>query len=529
MKSASVLGRLTAVVGAALALPHLAACLDHPLKTVEYDASIEDEGGLPLVVNKDVDILFVVDNSGSMGEEQTNLSENFGEFLGVLEAEGVEANYRVGLTTTDNGNPVCQGTGPEAGKLVLSSCQGRLQDFIFQGQTQVDATTACTDFCSQDTHDAFASMSGRFPTKPTATDDDPEPKPRPWIESIEGKTNLPDGVGTTEALQCLGPQGINGCGFESHLESMYKALTRVNRDDEDSYGFLRDGAILSVIFVTDEADCSYNDDHQSVFLPDGDRTFWSLPDEQNTPTSAVCWNAGVQCTGTGTYEECHAVDLDEQGNEVSASAAEDAAVLRPVSRYTSLLQGIEDQKKRNNPTQEVLVSAIAGVPRGYPSSDLVYQDAVGGTPNDPNFQTNFGIGPGCTSAVAEAVPPVRLKEFAEDFLVSADDNNLFSVCDEDYTSALGAIAETIKDQFRPPCMPACVADSDPTTPELDPNCTLEQHEPQRDGTRYQRPPVQPRRLAAPGRRRLLRHARGQRAQRHMPQRRMEPGVRPRAA
>ena len=77
-------------------------------------------GGLQLTVNKDVDILFVIDNSGSMGEEQAILANNFASFIEVLEAEDVEANYRIGITTTDNGNPWCPPgvTTPESGKLV---------------------------------------------------------------------------------------------------------------------------------------------------------------------------------------------------------------------------------------------------------------------------------------------------------------------------------------------------------------------------------------------------------------------------
>ena len=65
--------------------------------------------GIQIEVNKDVDILFVVDNSGSMGEEQANLSENFGRFVGVLEADDVKANYRLGITTTDDSNYWCKG------------------------------------------------------------------------------------------------------------------------------------------------------------------------------------------------------------------------------------------------------------------------------------------------------------------------------------------------------------------------------------------------------------------------------------
>jgi hypothetical protein len=48
-----------------------------------------------------VDVLFVVDDSGSMGEEQQNLAANLGAFIDA--ANTWEADYRIGVTTTDLG------------------------------------------------------------------------------------------------------------------------------------------------------------------------------------------------------------------------------------------------------------------------------------------------------------------------------------------------------------------------------------------------------------------------------------------
>jgi len=47
-----------------------------------------------------VDILFVVDNSGSMSGNQTQLSSNFGTFINVFSASGVD--YQIAFITTDN-------------------------------------------------------------------------------------------------------------------------------------------------------------------------------------------------------------------------------------------------------------------------------------------------------------------------------------------------------------------------------------------------------------------------------------------
>jgi hypothetical protein len=459
---ASMSSRVTLLVAASLVLPSLFACLDHPLKDVEYEHLVEEAVAFPIAANKDVDILFVIDNSGSMGEEQATLASNFQSFIEVLERPGVDANYRIGVTTTDNGNPWCGTTGPEGGALRMTSCRSRSTEFVFDGAVPVDATQeACLDICPEE----WANIE----IQPSTIDGEDEARPRPWLESIEGQTNLPEGLSTVQAFQCMGPQGIDGCGFESHLESMWKALRRSQTDDDPARGFIRDGAILSVVHVTDEEDCSYNTDWESIFLPDGERTFWSDPTAP-APTSAVCWNAGVACEGA----ECHAVNLDVTGARVPDERAADDAVLRPLSRYAAMLQEIEDEKKRTHPTQEVLVALIGGV-----NSDgtVTYQEAVG----DPQFQADFGIGPGCSSGAGTAVPPVRMRELAEAFAVG-DEQNMFSVCDPNYSQALEAIARNLVEQIKPACMPTCVADTDPTTPDvLDPTCVLTQQAPVAEG------------------------------------------------
>ena len=48
----------------------------------------------------DVDILFVIDNSGSMGGNQTNLTNNFDAFMNAFNAAGV--SYQIALITTDS-------------------------------------------------------------------------------------------------------------------------------------------------------------------------------------------------------------------------------------------------------------------------------------------------------------------------------------------------------------------------------------------------------------------------------------------
>jgi len=372
-----------------------------------------------------IDFLFVIDNSGSMGTAQGQLVAGVDAFVAGLDAAG-EISYRIGVTTTDNGNPWCGSTGPEAGQLQLSSCRDRTGEFVFNGVPPMDATqVACLDVCTLDD----------IPILPTATEVDPNPAPRPWIQGGPGGSNL-DGVSVADALRCTMPQGIAGCGFESQLESMHKAVVRATTPGESSYGFIRSDAHLVVVFVTDEVDCSYNNDFQSIFLPanmGGAPTFWTDP-ESPAPTSGVCWNAGVVCTGSGTpFEECHATNKDVDGN---IDVPESDTVLQPLSRYRDLLDGLQDVK-RTNANASVFLFGILGVPPGYPATPITYQEA-----GDPVEWTDFAIGPGCTNEDGiRARPPVRIRELVESF-----DNpvnpSLYSICG-DIPQSLDPILQSV--------------------------------------------------------------------------------------
>ena len=102
----------------------------------------------------------------------------------------------------------------------------------------------------------------------------------------------------------------------------------------------------------------------------------------------------MSCDFSSTRIKCTAIDLDVDGNETTD---EDAAALYPLSKYTAFVEAIEAEKKTLNPGQEVLVSAIVGVPENYPSiQQLSY--APGPDASDPeSFQARFGIGQGCSS------------------------------------------------------------------------------------------------------------------------------------
>ncbi|MBZ5708815.1 hypothetical protein [Nannocystis pusilla] len=366
-----------------------------------------------------IDVLFVIDNTGTMADEQTLLAKNIAALVNT------ERDLRIGITSTDAGNPRCPAaqTTPERGAMATGNCitavaQG---DFSFDME---DFSYACSDICE----------IGPVEIAPTPTSEEPEPEVRPWFERTSGVTNIADdGVSLVQALQCALPLGVAGCGFESPLESMRLALVRAMDASTPEYGFLRAEADLVVVILTDEVDCSYNPAFDEIFT--SNKTFWEDPDRPDA-TSAVCFNAGVKCEGPGpTYPACPAADWGIDG---APTDDPDAAVLWPVSRYTELLAEIQASKTGG---ARVRMLAIAGVPVGFETGDspLVFED-------DPDPETNdlFGIGPGCVLPNPNdpeypqiARPPVRMLEVG----ASLGPLEFHSICQYDFSAAIATIAQ----------------------------------------------------------------------------------------
>ena len=381
-----------------------------------------------LSLRRAVDILFVIDNSGSMGGEQGTLARSFGTFIDVLESQQVGANYRIGVTTSDSG-----------GAIRATSCRSRLYEFESDGLFgyKDERQRGCLDHCFLDSIDLS----------------------EPWLEKSNGETNLPDGVTMAQALQCVGPQGISGFGLEAPLESMRQVVL-----DSDS-GFLRNDALLAVIFVTDEADCSMTAENIDWLYTSG-QVFWTTPERAS---SGSCWKAGVTCLGgPGVYDDCVATDKARDGEPTTAP---DLSVLYPVQRYVDTLTELAATKQLEGGQSEVLIAVLGGVPLDYPQTgQIVYADSP-----DIEFNWEYGIGPGCGQGTETlddppGIPPVRLRQFAESF--ATEGHNLFSVCADDYSVALQDIADAIGEVNTRACVGGCVHDLRYDVPGLQPSCYL---------------------------------------------------------
>src|SRR5882724_7910439 len=59
---------------------------------------------IPVNLNRDIDILFVIDDSPSMADKQANLEANFHRFIEVLETiDGGLPNVHIAVVTSDLG------------------------------------------------------------------------------------------------------------------------------------------------------------------------------------------------------------------------------------------------------------------------------------------------------------------------------------------------------------------------------------------------------------------------------------------
>ena len=158
-----------------------------------------------------VDLLFVIDNSGSMADEQINLVQSFPGFISAMQTELAEASgYNIGVVTTDLyifdvscgpvsiGNLVVQTGGPNS------------------------SNSTCGPYQS----------GGAYMTE---------------------QDNLAD------KFSCAAQVGTGGSGDERPMEAMTTALSPALVDAGGcNEGFLREDALLVVVIITDE-----EDDHET--------------------------------------------------------------------------------------------------------------------------------------------------------------------------------------------------------------------------------------------------------------------------
>jgi hypothetical protein len=236
-----------------------------------------------------LDILFVVDNSGSMASEQEKLARELTRIVHVLSSgdryaqredqvpPGLSDKARrftpvsslhIGVVSTNVGG-IDQPPGSQPSIL---SCAGLGDDGKLQHSTEVAVNGVVAG-----NKEFEGYLNGETVIAPSAECQLPaQPSYQSYLTSDD-----PAAVGL--AFRCVARLGVRGCSFEQPLESMWKALApstapkgapkelftfragSAGQGDRENQGFLRENAVLAIVHLTDEEDCSITDAGEALF------------------------------------------------------------------------------------------------------------------------------------------------------------------------------------------------------------------------------------------------------------------------
>jgi hypothetical protein len=248
-------------------------------------------------------------------------------------------------------------------------------------------------------------------------------------------------------LGCMIRLGTDGCGFEQPLEAARRALS----DQPANAGFLRDDALLAVVLLTDEDDCSTSDATMFTGAPDD-----PVGSELGPLSSFRCFDFGVRCRESGR----------DPGPRTDCQPRDDSPYLFPVGGYVSFLRGLKPDPS------DVLVAAIAGDPE--PVEVTLTDLDKDGTDDEPLLADS------CESDTGSAVPAIRIRGLLDGF---AARSTFGSICAEPLTGPLADAARGIaRTATRSPCLVGALEDTDPDAPGVQPDCTVVTKSPSGDRT-----------------------------------------------
>jgi hypothetical protein len=400
-----------------------------------------------------VDILVMVDNSPSMDALQAELLKRFPQFLKVFDclAQGTGADcntpstpqyvdLQVGVVTSDYGagqmSAPISGCGPSPGGQL-----GNLQ--------RIGAKAA--PGCNQPSDN--------------------------FIKFVYGASNVCNiGDCTSQNLAntftCMASVGSSGCGFEHQLESVYAAF----KSSTENAGFLRDDALLVIVFVTNEDDGSapptsgfYDPNVDPKVL---DYTNVGAYDTyRQTRYGIVCDGNLIPNAAAGPFGRCVSVDA----NTPIPLATGVTALEYPLQRYIDLFTKPKPTGLKVDPTNDLILVGIDGpdenvtlqtiqAASGAGSDTGMSPQYTGCQPLDPvNKSCTVRIQHSCQNTLQPAFfadPGIRLNTVIR----KPNVNTTASICGgdpntpPDYTTLLSGVGQRIASSLQPACIPAPLTD-----------------------------------------------------------------------
>ncbi len=289
------------LVAAAL-LVSAAGCPDRTIAEVPVDQDKIEQLDIP-AVPRGFDILFVIDDSGSMVDEQASLRANFPKMIEVLEQlEGGLPDIHIGVITPNMGASAIDGSVAAPN----GACDG-------DGEAG-----------------ALRALDGTGPRFLSDSSD-----------GAGGRTKNYTGT-LADAFSRLANVGSNGCGIEQHLEAMKRAT---DGSQGLNAGFLRADAYLAVIVIADEDDCSLAKSTLFDSLPRNDPSWGKTTNFRCTSQGVVCETPATDfLAAVGPREDCHP---------------------RPDGEVTDIKRYVDHLKSLKCDPRDVAVAAIVGDPGNF--------------------------------------------------------------------------------------------------------------------------------------------------------------------
>lgn len=390
----------------------LAGCPDRTISEVNPEQKQVENKDIPININRDIDILFLIDKSPTMEDEQASLTANFSRFIEVLEGlEGGLPNLRLAVISQD--------LGAGGRELAASFCTGNGDDGKLLTQPRVpNCIPPSASFI-----------------------EDVEVEGQPGVR----KRNYDTNQGLAGTFECIAKLGPVGCGFEQHLGSLQRAL--VNPPDGNK-GFLRPDAFLAIIIISDEDDCTAH--NPLIFDPNDNPQIGPLADFR-------CFEWGWVCD-EGTMKR-------EPGQYTNCRPRPNSPFLANPDDFVASIKAL----KPNNP-KNIIVSTIIGPSAQTPMNGVDSPAPVTGV--GLNSMGNAEVLPSCSLPNGQNASPMpRLWQFAQQF---PDRNSFFSLCNQDLREGLSLIAQLIRRVIGNPCFESNVGtiDIDPNNPGLQLECAV---------------------------------------------------------